>query len=105
MRELGPGHNALAVGFSADSRLLYGMREEGEHEFLFSVDVGDGKEKIVGDAGKRNGPRSSLSPTLRLSLAPDGKSFTYCTLAIKQNLWMLEGFTNPRGLLARLGLR
>jgi hypothetical protein len=40
-----------------------------------------------------------------LSLAPDGKSFTYATGVLKENLWMLEGFAAPRGILARMGFR
>jgi hypothetical protein len=81
------------------------MREEGDHEWLFSVDALDGREKVVGDAGKNNGPKSDLNPALRLSLAPDGKSFLYSTMVLKENLWMLDGFEAKRGLLARLGLR
>jgi hypothetical protein len=103
-RDLGSHHAAVAIGFSADSRLLYGMREEGDHEWLFSVDATDGHEKVVGDAGKNNGPKSVLNPALRLSPAPDGKSFTYSTMMLKENLWMLDGFEVNRGLLARLGL-
>jgi eukaryotic-like serine/threonine-protein kinase len=104
-RDLGSHHNAVAIGFSAESRLLYGMREEGDHEWLFSLNASDGQEKVVGDAGKNNGPKSDLNPALRLSPAPDGKSFIYSTMVLKENLWMLEGFEAKRGLLARLGLR
>ena len=46
----------------------------------------------------------AANPALRLSPAPDGKSFTYSTMMLKENLWMLDGFEVNRGLLARLGL-
>jgi Tol biopolymer transport system component len=103
-RDLGTS-NADALGFSADSKFLYGMRPEGGRALLFSIEISNGKERVIGDAGKENGPKSALTPATRLSLAPDGKSFTYSTRVLRDDLWMLEGFANQRGLLARLGLR
>lgn len=104
-REFGPPHNINSIGFSADSNLLYAMRQEGDQELLFSIELASGKEKIIGDAGKENGPKSNLNPATRLSLAPDGKSFAYSTQVVQENLWMLEGFNRKRGVLAALGLR
>ena len=36
-------------------------------------------------------PASSLSPALRLSLSPDGKSLTYGTVNSTSNLWLMAG--------------
>jgi hypothetical protein len=91
--------------FSADGKLLYGVRAEQEHNMLFSVDVATGSEKVIGDLGKDFRPASGLNPGIRFSLAPDGKSFVYSTRTFKRNLWMLEGFAPKTGILAHLGLR
>jgi serine/threonine protein kinase len=98
-------HNSLFYMFSADGKLLYGVRSEKERNLLFSVDVATGAEKVIGDLGKDFRPVSGINPGIRLSLAPDGKSFTYSTRALRRNLWMLEGFAPKTGILARLGLR
>ena len=50
---------------------------------------------MIGDVGKENEPSSDLSPGIRLSLAPDGKSVTYAVSVYKSSLWMLEGFQKP----------
>jgi dipeptidyl aminopeptidase/acylaminoacyl peptidase len=88
--------------FSADSRLVYGIRTVGDHNSLFSVDIATGVEKVLGDWGKSFTPSSSLGPGIRFSLAPDGKSFVYAVVKRSSNLWMLEGFEPKRNLLARL---
>jgi Tol biopolymer transport system component len=88
--------------FSADGKLLYGIRREGERNILFSVDIAAGTEKVLGDLGKDFSPSTNLMPGIRFSLAPDGKSFVYGILKIKSNLWMLEGFEPKAGLLNRL---
>ena len=68
--------------FSADGKLLYGMRSEGEHNMLFSVDIATGAEKVLGDLGKNYSPATASN----LSLAPDGKSFVYDVRKSKLNL-------------------
>ena len=102
-RSLGD-HHTDAYMFSADGKVLYGLRVEPDHVLLFSLDIASGAEKTIGDVGKDFQPGSNLSPSIRFSLAPDGRSFIYGTGNFKQNLWLLEGFNEKRGLLARLGL-
>jgi hypothetical protein len=36
-------------------------------------------------------PAVSNNPSVRLSLAPDGKSLTYSTVKNTSNLWLIEG--------------
>jgi Tol biopolymer transport system component len=103
-RDLGD-HHVVALGFSTDGKQLYGMRPGAEKADFLAIDVATGAEKAVGSTDLENLPRSNLNPATRLSLAPDGKSFTYGTIAVKDNLWMLEGFAKRQGLLARLGFR
>ena len=52
--------------------------------------------KTIGDVGPDFTPRSYLTPGIRFSLSPDGKSILYPTTSGNQSLWMLEGFDAPR---------
>lgn len=90
--------------FSKDGKLLYGLRPEKNAQVLFSVDIATGAEHVIG-SGNTFPPRSNLSPSIHLSLAPDGKSFIYGTGVIRNSFWILEGFKAPDSLAARLGLR
>jgi eukaryotic-like serine/threonine-protein kinase len=92
---------AIQITFSADSKLLYGIRLDKDRQTLFSIDVATNAEKIIGDVGKDFTPESYVSPGVRLSLSPDGKSILYPALRSASSLWMLEGF-DPPGLLDRL---
>ena len=89
----------IAAAFSADGKLLYGIRTDGNRRLLYSVDIARGVAKDIGDVGFDNIPVSPLNPGVRLSLSPDGKSLTYGTIKSKVNMWMLEGFTAKRGFM------
>jgi hypothetical protein len=104
VRSLGD-HDSRHYMFSADGKLLYGVRSKPDHNLLFSLDISTASEKVIGDLGKDFRPASGINPGIRFSLAPDGKSFVYSTRTSKRNLWMLEGFAPKTGILARLGLR
>jgi len=84
-----------ALTFSADSQRLYGIRPEQDHNYLFSIDIASDQEKIIGDVGKDFTPNSYLSPGVRLSLSPDGKSLLFPSFRSNYSLWMLEGFDLP----------
>ena len=103
VRPLGK-HKSEGYAFSADGKVLYGIRREEDRELLFSVDAATGAEKPIGNAGRDFHPESNLNPAIRLSLAPDGKSIAYGVIKRKDNLWMLEGFAAKTGFWARLGL-
>ncbi len=47
-------------------------------------------------------PGSNLSPSIRFSLSPDGKSFVYGSGTFTTNLWMLEGFAKTKSRFAAL---
>jgi Tol biopolymer transport system component len=95
------GSNTKAVGkiatphvaFSRNGKLLYGVRKESEHEFLISIDLASGQEKIIGDLGKGLEPRSKHTPGIRFTLSPDGESILYSINTQRSALWMLEGFS------------
>ncbi len=92
---------AIQMTFSADSKLLYGIRVDNDRRTLFSVDISTNAEKTIGDVGKDFTPASNLNPGVRLSLSPDGKSILYPAVRSASSLWMLEGF-DPPGWLDRL---
>ncbi len=75
--------------------LLYGIRAEGEHQYLFSLAIATGQMKTIGDVGSEFAPRSYLNPGIRFSVSPDGGSILYPTASTKRGLWMLEGFEKP----------
>jgi len=85
-------HGSLYYMFSADGKMVYGIRVDGDRTLLFSVDIASGAEQIIGDLGRNFRPDTSLWPGIRFSLAPDGKSFVYGTASYKSDLWLLEGF-------------
>jgi serine/threonine protein kinase len=81
--------------FSKDGKTLYGIRAEGEHQYLFSWNIASGQMKTIGDVGSEFAPRSYLNPGIRFSVSPDGESVLYPTYSVKTGLWMLEGFDQP----------
>jgi len=104
VRPLGDRHTDT-YAFSANGKLLYGLRSVGERVVLFSVDIATGAETPIGNAGQEFSPASNFHPAIRYSLAPDGKSIVFGAGRFKTNLWMLEGFAPKAGLLMRFGLR
>jgi Tol biopolymer transport system component len=104
-RDLG-SFRADGCTFSRDGRLLYCLRFETDHEVLFSLDIASGAMKTIGQFSADFRPRANLSPAIRISLAPDGKSIVYGNLrSAVNNLWLMEGFAPKEGLLQRLHLR
>ena len=101
-RSLGQ-HGRSYYAFSHDGKHVYGLRSEHERQTLFSIDLSSGAERVIG-SGNTFEPRSNLSPSIRLSRAPDGKSLLYASGMPRSSLWVFEGFNRPDGLAARLGL-
>lgn len=83
---------ATAYAFSADGRTIYGIRPAAAHRVeLFSISVDGGPEKTIGTLAREYLPAVSYSPSLRLSLTPDGKSITYGMIRRTDNLWLMDG--------------
>jgi serine/threonine protein kinase len=105
VRDLG-SFRADGCTFSSDARLLYCLRFETDHEVLFSIDLASAAVKTIGQFDADFRPRSNLSPGIRISLAPDGKSVVYGIVrSAVANLWLMEGFAPKEGWLERLHLR
>jgi eukaryotic-like serine/threonine-protein kinase len=88
--------NTQHLSFSRDGQTLYGIRIEKDHRYLFSLSVAGNQMKTIGDVGTEFEPRSYVTPGVRFSLSPDGKSVLYPAYSSKTSLWMLEGFDAPR---------
>jgi Tol biopolymer transport system component len=88
------------LAFSKDGKLLYGI-DTGEteadhaHATLFSLDPATRKRKDIKELGPDLIPETNITPGIRFSLAPDGKSFVYTTARRRKNLWMLLGYRQP----------
>ena len=89
--------------FSADGKYVYSVRSDQGRENLFRIDITTGAATVIGNVGREFRPGSNLSPSIRLSRAPDGKSFIYGSGTFTSNLWMLEGFAAKPGFFARFG--
>jgi eukaryotic-like serine/threonine-protein kinase len=81
----------VACAFSADGQTIYGIRQIAAGLELFSTGVNGGHEKTIGSLSAEYLPAASANPSLRLSLAPDGKSLTYSTVKVTSDLWLIEG--------------
>lgn len=97
--------------FSKNGRLVYGI-DTGERGFptratLFSLDLATLRQKVIRELGKDLAPQSPQL-RIRLSMAPDGKTFAYSTWYYREDLWMLTGYRQPgwRGRISdALGLK
>ncbi len=78
---------ATVCAFSRDGATVYCIREA---DFI-SIPTAGGPEKRIGSIPVANRPATNLIPSLRMTLTPDGKSFTYSILKQSSNLWMLSG--------------
>ena len=82
----------VAHAFSADGQTIYRLRRVGNDRLeLFSTGIKGGGEKTIGSLPSEYLPAVSSNPSVRLSLAPDGKSLTYSTVKNTSNLWLIEG--------------
>ncbi|MFN7935911.1 MAG: protein kinase [Bryobacteraceae bacterium] len=93
-----------AVAWSADAATLYGLQEEGTVQKLIGVEVSTGKERVLNQIEARVRIRSLLTPGLRLSVSPDGKSIAATSRTETGDIWMVEDFEGRKsgGMLSGL---
>ncbi len=99
-RDLGPGFTDAICTFSTDGALLYCVRHlkpsEGATWQLFSVNLEGKNEHLIGTLPADGAPSGGFTPSLRLSLAPDGKSVAFATYKYSANLWLIDGLAGER---------
>ena len=97
------GTRSFSVAWSSDSHQLYALsRGEGTKWLLDSIDVASGAERTISDLGSQYlfaGPKFS---SCSLSLSNDHASLAASVINYQSDIWMLEGFAQPRGWLGHL---
>jgi serine/threonine protein kinase len=91
-----PRLNSTALAFSRDGKIIYAAGKEHGRAFLKSVDVATGTVRQLADYGYALSISGGVPFHTRLSLAPDGKSLATSAVATKSDLWLVEGFPQPR---------
>lgn len=94
MRTL-PGLNSSALAWSKDSKTIYGLSYNGDPPALKSLDIATGAVRTLAEYGLRFQPLSLVETgytgSIRISMAPDGKSVAVGTAASQADLWILDG--------------
>jgi eukaryotic-like serine/threonine-protein kinase len=97
------GNRLAMVAWSRDSKVLFTLgRDQSQKWLLTSIDLQTGAEKTITTMGAEQSFRGDISNNSMISLSPDGKSVTATSTTIKSDVWVLEGFPQPKGPLARL---
>jgi hypothetical protein len=90
-----PFYDRFLVVWSRDAGTIYLASSVTERSRLDAIDVQSGKSRKIAEYGRdvvfSVGPYSLLG-----SLSGDGKSIATTVLNRKSDLWMLEGFPQPR---------
>jgi Tol biopolymer transport system component/tRNA A-37 threonylcarbamoyl transferase component Bud32 len=89
-------HKLSAYGFSKNGRQVYGVLHnatgEGAQWQLYSVDVATGVEKMLAPVDLP----TSTSAMVGFSLHPDGQRVLTSIAKRRDDIWMIEGFDQPR---------
>lgn len=97
------GERPAMVAWSHDSKTLYTLAEDVSQKWLLtSIDVKTETEKTIATMGAEERFLAGFTDNSMISLSPDGKSIAATSTTSKNDIWMLEGFPQPRGWLARL---
>jgi len=80
------------LAFSKDGKTLYGTLTALGKIDLISVDAESGTMKTIRELPTTEAAMSNLTPTIRFSLAPDGKTMAYATAQFHSTLWLFQGW-------------
>jgi Tol biopolymer transport system component len=86
--------------WSRDGKTIYQVRGTNNCS-LVAVDIATGKERVIRELGDLQ-PASGLSPGLRITVAPDGKSIAWAVDRSRSELWILDGLRTARPWFQRL---
>jgi len=97
------GNRSSWVTWSADSRQLYALSQgDGAKWLLDSIDIASGTERTISDLGSQYLFASTNASSFVLSLSNDHTSLAASVINYQTDIWMLEGFAQPRGWLGHL---
>jgi serine/threonine protein kinase len=86
-----------AMVWSRDSRTIYSIRRTADRVVqMVAIDAGSGSLRVVSTLGADFYFAGPTDPGLRLTLAPDGRSFLGTVMRSHTDLWILDNFA-PRG--------
>ncbi len=86
------------ASWARDSKSLYALFDAGDDKWEFgSIDAASGAEKTIYKSGS-----VVIFAKDRLSPSPDGKSVATTVQNVRGDIWMLEGFPQPRSFWSRL---
>jgi serine/threonine protein kinase len=89
--EIGDDRHYLLV-WSKDGSTIYVASSVGKGALLHAVDVKSGKSRNVAEYSDEVKFQGPARYTLFGCLTPDGKSFVTTVVAVKSDIWLLEGF-------------
>jgi Tol biopolymer transport system component len=93
----------LEHAWSRDGSIIYAVKLSNDlHLMLVTVSVDTGAERELADLGPSP---PVLNPLQGLSLSAYGTSLLTSMPRLKGDLWLLEGFDEPQGMIQRLGAR
>jgi len=90
-----PTINSPALAWSKDSKTIYGLSYNSDPPALKALDVATGAVRTLAEYHIGFQPlqliENSYTGSIRISLAPDGKSVAVGTAASQADLWILDG--------------
>jgi len=91
------------VTWSPDGHQLYALTQaDGAKWLLNSIDIASGAERTISDLGSEYLFSGTNGSSFSLSLSNDHKSLAASVINYQADIWMLEGFAQPRGWLGHL---
>ena len=92
-----------ALAWSRDGSQVYAISVENDRRStVSSIDQITGAAKTIRRFDRDVVFATPQNPGLRASLSPDGASLLTTVLRTRSDIWMLEGFDQPQGILDRL---
>ena len=91
-----PKADATSLVFSQDGKTIYAVGKAGGRSFLKAIDVTTGAARQLADYGPDLVFSGGMPYHTRLSLAPDGKTLVTSAVALKSDLWLLQGYPLPK---------
>ncbi len=93
-----PGFSGAALAWSRDSRTLYGLTFQSLSPALSALDLATGTMRKVTEYALGFQPllENTYTGSVRLSVAPGGKSAATATATGQSDLWILDGVESPR---------
>jgi Tol biopolymer transport system component len=94
MQRLIPGISNATLAWSPDSKMLYALTFQSPHPNLSAIDIATDKIREIATYDVNFTPLldNAYTGSLRMSMAPDGKSFAAATATAQADLWILDGF-------------